>query len=156
MSWEENRRCVRKIISSRVPWHSHAILCCLIFDEETFPNLSLHYHCFSPSLCISLSCSQILSPFNNDHLSIHSSPNLYFSVVYFFYCLVALQQLQKGKMISQLLKACATLELSTQLSKKCSEAFAKSGASKILFALIRSCNRSTPHQELLRWVRYAW
>lgn len=63
---------------------------------------------------------------------------------------VALQVLQSGKMISQLLKACQTLELSTQLSRYCGEAFAQAGASRILFALIRSCNRSTPHQELLR------
>ena len=28
----------------------------------------------------------------------------------------------------------------------------RAGASRILFALIRSCNRSTPHQELLRYV----
>jgi hypothetical protein len=63
---------------------------------------------------------------------------------------VALQVLQSSKMISQQLRACVTLQLSTQLSPQCSEAFAKAGASGILFALIRSCNRSLPHQELLR------
>jgi len=64
----------------------------------------------------------------------------------------ALQTLQScsGKMISALLKACQTLEFSTQLSHRCSRAFAEAGASKVLFALIRSCNRSTPHQELLK------
>eukprot|EP01034_Spumella_vulgaris_P023201 gene23201-29397_t len=62
----------------------------------------------------------------------------------------ALKVLQSGKMISQLLKACQTLELSTSLSKYCCEAFAQAGAPDILFSLLRSCNRSTPHQELLR------
>ena len=65
---------------------------------------------------------------------------------------MALHTLQSssGKMISALLKACQTLELSTQLSHRCSRAFAEAGASKVLFTLIRSCNRSTPHQELLK------
>jgi len=62
----------------------------------------------------------------------------------------ALHVLQTGKMISQQLKACQTLELSTQVSRRCCEAFATTNASSILFGLIRSCNRSTPHQELLR------
>ena len=64
--------------------------------------------------------------------------------------LAALQVLQNGKMISHLLKACQTLELSTQLSRPCCESFAHAGAASILFTLLRSCNRSTPHQELLR------
>ena len=65
---------------------------------------------------------------------------------------MALHTLQScsGKMISAFLKACQTLELSTQLSHRCSRAFAEAGASKVLFTLIRSCNRSTPHQELLK------
>jgi abnormal spindle-like microcephaly-associated protein len=63
----------------------------------------------------------------------------------------ALKVLQTGKMISQLLKACQTLELSTSLSRYCCEAFAQAGAPNILFSLLRSCNRSTPHQELLRY-----
>eukprot|EP01038_Epipyxis_sp_PR26KG_P007565 gene7565-10306_t len=54
------------------------------------------------------------------------------------------------KMISQILKACQTLEYSTQISKHCCESFAHAGAYNILFGLLRSCNRSTPHQELLR------
>ena len=64
----------------------------------------------------------------------------------------ALHILQTGKMISQLLKACQTLQLSTSLSRRCCEAFAQAGAASILFSLLRSCNRSTPHQELLRLV----
>lgn len=62
----------------------------------------------------------------------------------------ALVVLQTGKMISKVLKSCQILELSTQLSVRCCEAFAKASASSILFGLIRSCNRSTPHQELLK------
>lgn len=62
----------------------------------------------------------------------------------------ALTVLQTGKMISHILKSCQTLELSTQLSKRCCEAFAHADAADILIALLRSCNRSTPHQELLR------
>lgn len=64
----------------------------------------------------------------------------------------ALRTLQTGKMISHVLKACQTLELSTQLSRRCCEAFAHAQAADILFTLLRSCNRSTPHQELLRYV----
>jgi abnormal spindle-like microcephaly-associated protein len=62
----------------------------------------------------------------------------------------ALVVLQTGKMISKVLKSCQILELSTQLSIRCCETFARANASSILFGLIRSCNRSTPHQELLK------
>lgn len=64
----------------------------------------------------------------------------------------SLALLQSGKSISILLRACQTLELSTQLSVRCCEAFAQAQASSVLFGLIRSCNRSTPHQEMLRLV----
>lgn len=62
----------------------------------------------------------------------------------------ALTILQTGKMISQLKKACQMLFVSTQISKTCCEAFTQAGAFNILFDLLKSCNRSTPHQELLR------
>ena len=62
----------------------------------------------------------------------------------------SLETLQSGKMISHLLKACQMLELSTQVSVRCCQAFTDAQASSILFGLIRSCNRSTPHQEILR------
>ena len=62
----------------------------------------------------------------------------------------SLHTLQNGKMISQLLRACQTLELSTQVSRRCCESFATANASTILFGLIRSCNRSVAHQELLK------
>jgi hypothetical protein len=62
----------------------------------------------------------------------------------------AISILLKGKMISQILRACQTLELSTLYSPVCCQRFIQSTASKILFSLICSCNRTTPHQELLR------
>ena len=66
---------------------------------------------------------------------------------------VALRALQSGKMISHVLRACQTLETCTAFSQVCCKNFVVSSASNILFSLIRSCNRSTPHQELLR---YSW
>eukprot|EP01031_Cornospumella_fuschlensis_P027677 gene27677-33426_t len=62
----------------------------------------------------------------------------------------ALEMLQRGRMISELKRACQMLFVSTNHSTKCCEAFTYAGAFKILFDLMKSCNRSTPHQELLR------
>jgi hypothetical protein len=62
----------------------------------------------------------------------------------------ALRTLKKGKMISQICKACHTLDTATRYSAKCCAAFTAAGATKALLHLIRSCNRSTPHQEILR------
>lgn len=64
----------------------------------------------------------------------------------------ALTTLQNGKQISQLLKALQFLQMSTQVSKYCCASFAECGAPTVLFGLLRSCNRSQPHQELLRCV----
>lgn len=47
------------------------------------------------------------------------------NTIYIIVRTAALHVLQTGKMISQLLKACQTLELSTQLSRRCCDAFAK-------------------------------
>lgn len=62
----------------------------------------------------------------------------------------ALRILKKGKMISSIYKACHTLDTATRFSIKCCGAFTTAGATKALLNLIRSCNRSTPHQEILR------
>lgn len=62
----------------------------------------------------------------------------------------ALATLQNGKQVSQILKALQFLQLSTQVSKHCCASFAEGGATGVLFGLLRSCNRSQPHQELLR------
>lgn len=65
---------------------------------------------------------------------------------------LALNTLREGKMISSLLKACSILQFNTAFSKKSCEELSVSTAPSILFELIRSCNRSNPHQELLRLV----
>ena len=57
-------------------------------------------------------------------------------------------------MISQIYKACQTLDVATQFSIKCCTAFTTAGATKALLHLIRSCNRSTPHQEILRYAAH--
>ena len=62
----------------------------------------------------------------------------------------ALDVLQNAKMLTHVLKACKNLEISTRLSPPCCSAFANGGATGILFKLVRTCNRSPPHQELLQ------
>jgi abnormal spindle-like microcephaly-associated protein len=66
----------------------------------------------------------------------------------------ALATLQNGKTVSQILKALQFLQFSTEVSQRCCASFASGGASGVLFGLLRSCNRSQPHQELLRWVMW--
>lgn len=62
----------------------------------------------------------------------------------------ALRTLQNAPMISALIKACQALQMSTLYSKDSCEKFVYTDSAHILFSLIQSCNRSTPHQELLR------
>lgn len=63
----------------------------------------------------------------------------------------ALNALEKGYQDSpELQKLCETLELSTRLSRVCCEQLACGAASTLLFRLIRGCNRSAEHQEVLR------
>jgi len=64
----------------------------------------------------------------------------------------ALLTLQRSKRMVELMEAVETLETSTRLSKSCCEAFADAGAPEILYNLIRTCNRSLPHVELLQLV----
>lgn len=63
----------------------------------------------------------------------------------------ALQILQSAKMISALIKACQALQTSTLYSKDSCEKFVMTNSARILLTLIQSCNRSQPHQELLRY-----
>ena len=63
---------------------------------------------------------------------------------------VALDTLLSGEMVSHVMGAVQSLELFTCSSKRCCEAFENAAAAHVLFTLLRSCNRSTPHQELLR------
>jgi len=64
----------------------------------------------------------------------------------------ALYILQTSKRMVELMEAIETLEISTRLSKSCCIAFADTGAPTILYDLIRTCNRSLPHIELLQLV----
>lgn len=64
----------------------------------------------------------------------------------------ALLVLRTTKSLSELHAAICTLELSTRLSAVCCAAFAEAGAPQILFSLIRTCNRSLPHVELLLYI----
>ena len=62
----------------------------------------------------------------------------------------AIDLLQHGKMVSQYIKSCQKLQFATQLSYNSCEIFVRARCTAILFTLVQSCNRSTPHQELLR------
>eukprot|EP00978_Attheya_sp_CCMP212_P020094 scaffold57136_cov47-Attheya_sp.AAC.4 len=61
----------------------------------------------------------------------------------------ALKVLQKSKKLSEIMKAMLTLEVSTRLSKRCCGSFAHARAPDILYDVVRTCNRSLPHIELL-------
>ena len=61
----------------------------------------------------------------------------------------ALDILLKTTRLAELHTAICTLDIATRLSEVCCEAFVDAGASEILFSLIRNCNRSLPHVELL-------
>ncbi|XP_018420050.1 PREDICTED: abnormal spindle-like microcephaly-associated protein [Nanorana parkeri] len=64
--------------------------------------------------------------------------------------LVALNYLLSYKHFSYILAALKHLEAATRLSSLCCENMAQSGAVKIIFTLIRSCNRSIPCMEVIR------
>jgi hypothetical protein len=62
----------------------------------------------------------------------------------------AIDILQHGKMVSQYIKSCQKLQFATQVSYNSCEIFVRARCTSILFTLVQSCNRSAPHQELLR------
>jgi hypothetical protein len=62
----------------------------------------------------------------------------------------AMQAIRTDHIVPEVLAACETLDLSTGVSLACCEAFADAEDSVVLFRLIRACNRSAAHQELLR------
>jgi abnormal spindle-like microcephaly-associated protein len=64
----------------------------------------------------------------------------------------ALLVVQKSTSLSEIMAAIVTLEMSTRLSLACCVAFTECTATEILFSLIRTCNRSLPHVELLSHV----
>ena len=53
----------------------------------------------------------------------------------------ALDTISTAKMLTQVLKACATLEVSTRLSPPCCDAFVAAGAAGKILHLIKTCNR---------------
>ena len=63
----------------------------------------------------------------------------------------ALELLLTSKRLAEIMRATCTLEITSRFSEKCCEAFAAAGAPKVLFTLIRTCNRSLPHIELLQY-----
>ena len=65
---------------------------------------------------------------------------------------MALEVLLNSKRLAEIMRATCTLEVSSRFSERCCEAFSAAGAPEILFKLIRTCNRSLPHIELLQYV----
>jgi len=64
----------------------------------------------------------------------------------------ALRILQRSQRLTEIMDAVRTLETSTGLSPNCCLAFTVAEAHNILYNLIRSCNRSLPHVELLQFI----
>jgi abnormal spindle-like microcephaly-associated protein len=62
----------------------------------------------------------------------------------------ALAILLTSKHLTQIHRACSNLEVSTRLSYVCCESLIGNDAVPIIFTLIRSCNRSKPHVEVLK------
>lgn len=61
----------------------------------------------------------------------------------------ALAALRTSTKLTEIMKACCELETSTRLSVLCCECFAAARAPAVLYRLMRTCNRSKPHLELL-------
>eukprot|EP00980_Cylindrotheca_fusiformis_P001667 scaffold381_cov138-Cylindrotheca_fusiformis.AAC.3 len=64
----------------------------------------------------------------------------------------ALNVLESSTSLAEIMEAVKTLESATRLSLKCCEVFTGTQAAKILLDLIRACNRSLPHVELVHWI----
>ncbi|XP_009472704.1 PREDICTED: abnormal spindle-like microcephaly-associated protein, partial [Nipponia nippon] len=64
---------------------------------------------------------------------------------------IAIEYLLKYKHISYILTALKHLEVATRLSPLCCENMAKSRAISTIFVLIRSCNRSVPCMDVIRY-----
>ncbi|XP_032883886.1 abnormal spindle-like microcephaly-associated protein isoform X6 [Amblyraja radiata] len=63
---------------------------------------------------------------------------------------VAVDHILKYKHFSSILAALQHLEVATRLSAACCENLAQSGATPIIFTLIRSCNRSVPCMDVIK------
>ena len=64
----------------------------------------------------------------------------------------ALLVLQNSSRLVEIMNAVSTLEVSTRLSRNCCIAFTECEAPEIIYSLVRTCNRSLPHVELLHYV----
>ena len=64
----------------------------------------------------------------------------------------ALEVLQNSKSLAGIMDAVKSLETSTRLSQLCCVLFTEAHAARILLDLIRSCNRSIPHVELVQCI----
>uniref|UniRef100_A0A3B4BKW6 Abnormal spindle-like microcephaly-associated protein ASH domain-containing protein n=1 Tax=Periophthalmus magnuspinnatus TaxID=409849 RepID=A0A3B4BKW6_9GOBI len=63
----------------------------------------------------------------------------------------ALDYLLRYKHFSYILEALKNLETATRLSPECCERLVESGATKVIFTLIRCCNRSVPCMEVITY-----
>uniref|UniRef100_A0A8C7JAX6 Assembly factor for spindle microtubules n=1 Tax=Oncorhynchus kisutch TaxID=8019 RepID=A0A8C7JAX6_ONCKI len=63
----------------------------------------------------------------------------------------AIEYLLKYKHFSYILEALKNLETATRLSPECCEHLVTSGATLVIFTLIRSCNRSVPSMEVITY-----
>lgn len=64
----------------------------------------------------------------------------------------ALTVIQTSKSLAEIMDAVKSLETSTRLSALCCVLFTEANAATILLDLIRSCNRSVPHVELVQCI----
>eukprot|EP00934_Nitzschia_sp_Nitz4_P008780 Nitzschia sp. Nitz4//scaffold206_size41850//5431//13286//NITZ4_007417-RA/size41850-processed-gene-0.40-mRNA-1//1//CDS//3329541550//8770//frame0 len=64
----------------------------------------------------------------------------------------ALKILQTSRSLAEIMDAVKSLETSTRLSPLCCVLFTEANAATILLDLIRSCNRSVPHVELVQCI----
>jgi abnormal spindle-like microcephaly-associated protein len=63
---------------------------------------------------------------------------------------MALKLLKDGKNMSDVIAACSHLQYTTSLSRECRQLLLHHKIVPILYATIRSCNRSEPHKELIK------
>ncbi|KAM6962532.1 abnormal spindle-like microcephaly-associated protein [Aplochiton taeniatus] len=63
----------------------------------------------------------------------------------------ALEYFLQYKHFSYILEALKSLETATRLSPECCERLVESGATRVIFTLIRSCNRSIPCMEVISY-----
>ena len=88
------------------------------------------------------------SKFSSTHIEDESDPNLALGPR----TSAALALLATSYDLAKIISAIKTLETSTRFSYSCCEAVVNKGSTSLLFRLIRYCNRSSPHIDLLKYV----